>query len=294
MATATGNYPSDNSTLANFKSWAMAISSAFGALGWLQTSDTGQVNWSSIGSVPSNNYVYEVWKANDAQAATLPIFLRIEYGYSSSAPRCRVYAGTGSNGSGTLTGGLLTGAPWEVTYEGSNHGGAGYPCFFSGDAGEFRFYLWQGLTSNSSCVLAVERSKDSSGNKTTEYFTVLCANAYTGTANTFQQTIVSPSLVGNRENGVVCLSLTSGSGTGLWNGTVAALPVFPILGKVGNPMLGMMAAVASDTLDGALVSVVSLYGASHNFVVANRGNFANCLGTRTNGSIALAILLRYE
>ena len=294
MATATGNYVSDNSSLANFKQWAMAISQALAAFGWIPTADSGQVNWSGIAAVPSNAYVYEVWKANDAQAATLPIFLRIEYGYSATSPRTRVTVGTGSNGAGAITGGVISVAPWEITSLETNQGANTFPCFFSGDAGEFRMYLWQSGTVNCGVVFGIERSKDSTGSKTTDYFTVLSANSSNPSNATFQQSVLSSSLVANRESGIIGLGLTNAPGTGLFNGTVLAAPVFPILGKVGNPMLGFAVCEAADVFDGATITVAAMYGGTHTYVAANRTNFGSGSGTRTANGAVMAILMRYE
>lgn len=294
MATATGNYPSDNSSLANFKSWAQAISNAFSTFGWTQTTDTGQVNWSTIAAVPSSTYVYEVWKANDTQASTLPIYVKVEYGFSSTSPRIRMTAGTGSNGSGTITGAVVSSPPWEITSLETNQGATTFPCFFSGDAGEFRMYMWQSTGVSVGVIFVIERSKDSSGNKTTDYFTAASANA-SAVAGANQQSILSTSLVGNRDTGgIIAPALTTGSGTGAFNGTVAAFPVFPVIGKVGNPMLGLMTVAANDVSDGASVTVTSMYGGTHTFVAASKAVFSQVAGLRLTQSTAMAILVRYE
>jgi hypothetical protein len=49
---------------------------------------------------------YEVWRFNDAQQATAPIFLKFEFG--SNVPTVKITVGTGSNGSGTITGTALS------------------------------------------------------------------------------------------------------------------------------------------------------------------------------------------
>jgi hypothetical protein len=45
--TSIQNLVADNGSVANFKSWAMAISAFFTTCGWTQTADTGQVNWAT-------------------------------------------------------------------------------------------------------------------------------------------------------------------------------------------------------------------------------------------------------
>lgn len=292
MATSTGNFVCDNSSLANFKSWAQAISNALSGFGWVQTGDTGQVNWGTIGAVPSSTYVYEIWKANDASAATLPIYLKIEYGFSSTIPRIRITTGTSSNGSGTITGAVGTSTPWQISQEDTNHGASTFPCFFSGDAGQFRAYMWQNVAGLTGVCFGIERSRDSSGNVTTDYFSTLHACSDNVTAR--QQATLSTSLVSNLETGIIGLGGTSGSNTGAFNGTVAALPVIPILGKAGNPMLGFQTCWANDVSDGATVTVASLYGGTHTFVAFSKTNLSSCIGMRSNNNASMALLMLYE
>lgn len=294
MATATGNYPADNSSLANFKSWAQAISNAFATFGWTQTADTGQVNWSTIAAVPSSTYVYEIWKAADTQAATMPIYVKMEYGFSSTQVAFRVTVGTASNGSGSITGAVnfsaLVFGSNDATV--ANQGSTPIPCFFSGDAGEFRMMMWQGNL-NVASAFGIERSKDNTGAKTTDYFTCLQGQAF-GTQRQ-QSTLLS--LISNAlETSIVSVGATTGSGTGSFNGTVAAFPVFPLIGKIGNPMLGWMACVGADVGEGATVTVSSVYGGTHTFIATKVGgtNGFGRVGWYISGGIAGALLMRYE
>jgi len=292
MATATGNYVHDNSSLANFKNWAMPISQALAAFGWIQTADSGQVNWSSIASVPNNAYVYEVWKANDAQAATLPIFLRLEYGYHATTVRIRATVGTGSDGAGNITG-VVTNAPWQLTYTESNNGATIYPCYFSGDAGEFRMYLWQTQSAWTGTIFIIERAKDSLGSKTAEYFTAL--NMMSGgycqykQQTVFSATLLAPLLWTSGNTNALPAAVTTGISTGTWNGKTSAFPCFPVYGQVGNPFLGLVVVHLGDTADGALVTVASMYGATHSYVVA-KGNAFNTVCASGNFCAAM----RYE
>jgi hypothetical protein len=94
---------------AAFRAWGQAISAALAALGLVQTADTGQINWSTV-TKPTVNATaqgYEVWRFADALQATAPVYVKIEYGSATSsttAPGIWVTVGTGSNGSGTITG----------------------------------------------------------------------------------------------------------------------------------------------------------------------------------------------
>lgn len=302
MATLTGTHVCDNSTLAHFKDWAQSISTAFSTFGWTQTTDTGQVNWTTIASVPAaSNYVYEIWQAADTQASTTPIFIKVEYGSGSSGatrPSLRITVGTSSNGSGTITGSIISSAPW---YPGGTSGGAPaqgstlFNCYYSGDAGEIRIYMWSSTSLTLGTVFAIERSKDSSGNKTTDYFTVITVDDLNFNAN--QQSILTSGLIGNLDGGLVALASTSGNSTGAFNGTVCAFPAFPIIGKVGNPMLGLMTAIASDVTYQTVVTVASMYGGTHTYITfksVTGGALPSCIGQRSGTGVAMALLMRYE
>lgn len=306
MATATGNYPMDNSSLANFQAWTTPIFNAFIAFGWLQTADTGQAA-NPPAAVPSNAYAYWVFQANDTQAATSPIFVKVEIGYSATSPRIRLTVGTASNGSGTITGQTVSSAPWDMcapsSYSslGANQGGVTFPCYFSGDAGEFRMYIWQSTTIYSGLLFVIERSKDSTGNKTAEYFTVLAvasASYAASTAFRAQQTI-TPAGPGNLDSGFLTVPLTSGSNTGAAFGTVAALPIFPVIGKCGNPLLGLMSACANDISDGVVCTVNNMYGGTHS-IVSVKGvgvgtvTISQAFGLRSTNAANMGGLMRYE
>jgi hypothetical protein len=155
--------------------------------------------------------------------------------------------------------------------------------------------MWSSSTVNVGAIFGIERSKDSSGNKSTDYFTALSVGTNSNGGN--QQTILSASLIGNHENSVINAAPTGGSATGAFNGTVAAFPLFPVLGKIGNPMLGFMCAAANDVAEASTVTVASMYGSTHTYVAAYGGtstqSISNNLKKNVNATL-MAMLLRYE
>ena len=373
MATATGNYVSDNSSFANFANWATAIGQALLTFGWKQSADTGQIQWlgcsisacsmsgsnatytysglttsgnatafrvgqavtitgftggntgcngtfviTAVGAgtftvvnasgtnnsgatavitkqttAPSSSYLGEIWTAQDAQAATLPIYAKLEYGYSSTSPGFRLTFGTGSNGSGTISN-ILTGYNGNTFTTMANMGATTYPCYFSGDSGEFRMLMWATKNNNDQVVMVIERSKDNSGNKTADYWTVI-VGSQGGSAR--QQTCTGVSTQIAWENWPVAV-ITGGvnRGTAYWNGTVAASPIFPLLGSIGNPMLGLMVCVAADVADNTLVTVSTLYGSTHTYIVTKGGTAIGIkgIGQCFSSANTNACLMRYE
>lgn len=294
MATYTVNLVCDNSTLANFKAWGQGINTALSTLGWVQTADTGQVNWSTVSSVPSNAYVYEIWHSTDPLEGTLPMFLRIDYGYSSTLVGLKFTAGTGSNGAGTITNATVTQlAPGSAQ---SNRGATLLPCYFSNNVGGLVGYLWQSNSLASGVVFNIERSRDTSGNPTAEYFTLA---SVVDAAVVAGQQCVLPAAVGNADSVITGLggpSSQTGSGTGFYGGTVAAYPVFPMgIGKIGNPMLNLLICASVDVVAGATVTVTSMYGSSHVYIVFKSLNsLSGLIGQRTTTGANLSLLTRYE
>lgn len=300
MTTATGSYVCDNSTLTNFKSWAQAISGAFTTMGWAQTTDTGQVNWGTIATVPSSAYVSEIWKTADALSSTLPIFIKIGYGFSTTNPRIQITVGQGSDGSGNITGTTISSSPWVITGTAmTNQSSTTFPCYFSGSTGEFRMYMWSSSTGTLAIqtVFGIERSKSALGADTSDYFTVISAGGQNGGPTIFQQSIKSAS-VGVRDTCWMAIPGSTGSNTGAAFGTVTALPIFPVLGLVGNPFLGWMSAYGADVTNGASVTVSSMYGSTHTYVGCTNATattgIQGAIANKASIGAIMTILMRYE
>lgn len=79
--------------------------------GLTQTTDTGQINTTTVTRAAINTAAgYVILKFNDTLQSTAPIFLKLEFGSGSATTITMMWltVGTGSNGSGTLTGTLTT------------------------------------------------------------------------------------------------------------------------------------------------------------------------------------------
>lgn len=102
MTTASWSTGLNHTSDAGFRAWGAELAAKFAAVGMVQTADTGQINWTTV-TRPSTNTAagYEIWRLSGSA-----LYFKIEYGTGSSAnnPSFWFTAGTGSNGSGTLTG----------------------------------------------------------------------------------------------------------------------------------------------------------------------------------------------
>lgn len=172
-------------TNAHFQAWGNNISNAFSDAGWLKTSDTGQINWATIASPAGANVVcgFEIWQMQDTLQSTAPIFFKVEYGSGTTVNNPCIYTtiGSGSNGSGGLTGYLSPRFPQQ-----SSNGANQCISFVSGSTNRFGIALWASgypsnsvfgipgspITSNTATGImsffSIERTKDTNGNDTAE------------------------------------------------------------------------------------------------------------------------------
>lgn len=93
-----------------FQEWATELYDRLLLVGLIQTADTGQLDSPVVAARPGDatSAGYWIFRMNDTLQITAPIFFRFEVGTllgaSNSYPRIRCYVGTGSDGSGNLTG----------------------------------------------------------------------------------------------------------------------------------------------------------------------------------------------
>jgi hypothetical protein len=305
MATLRKALLFDNSTDANFRSWGSGISTAIASLGMVQTADTGQINWASVTAPAQNVFAgYEIWKnSNDSAFATLPIFFKIEYGTSNAVnggPNVRVQCGTGSNGSGTLTGTSAPAVPLFQTNSGTlNKGSSTFlNCYFSGDGAGARFgmMLWVDDLSGAggNCCWGFERSLSNTGLLyTSQYFTWIVGSHGFSTPVWQQNSIfVSGSAYGSGTPSTTIKGLATvacdNATTYSYNGRgFPILPVFPMVGYLGNPLTIFVGVPPTDVAATTASNFASkqtttqLYGQSMTFLVIKSNPF-NTLAAKTN------------
>lgn len=116
MATSFTNTPIAHTSDATFRTWGSELSGMLGNVGTTsgcltQTSDTGQINWTTVTRPGTNTAAgYEIWQLTDSLGVSSPVYIKLEYGTGvvAAAPLIWVTVGTGTNGAGTLTGSVST------------------------------------------------------------------------------------------------------------------------------------------------------------------------------------------
>jgi hypothetical protein len=321
----------DNSTDAHFRSWGSAMSAAWAGLGFVQTADTGQVNWTTVTRplVLSTYQGYEVWKANDSLQSTCPIIFKIEYGSASTLanPGVRFTFGKGSDGAGSI----LTPSPQMVV--GSNGGTADatnqYECDFSGCASAgvgnpyngaacgllmFRCNASTGVApaSNIPWMICIERSLDNTGAYTGDYYTVVMLWSSSSGATPCYQLSIFPdgsygpqggtwSANGGGTTASVSIPYYGAASTALQNGTyLAACCTFPVVGGLGNPLTCFMHCSFADVSEAATTvsnnkfTVADAYGNSHTYATFKGSGGGGYYLTNIGDKQAYGLLLRWE
>lgn len=270
------HYP-DCSTLANFKAWAQFISNFFTTAGWTQTTDTGQVNWSTIASVPtsSGTAVYEVWKSADAGSTACPIYIKVEYYSSSNSPSTFFTVGTGNtDGAGNLNTPKSARNPLNVyTPDSTNL----HPCYASGDSGSMRIVMFDnGGTGYPDNYIPfgffVSRDYNTSGVIQANYVQVIWLSGQGGSPIPLSQTIYNPVTSGvtpaDTSTLLAALPFTTNT-TGEYGANVLVSPVFPFVGALGNPNINHFVARETDFSDEASF-YMTVYNTSHLYQVWNQ------------------------
>jgi hypothetical protein len=165
MATTfSGILQPTNSTDALFRRWVQFVHDALSVGGWVQTADTGQINPSTVTAPVAGNTMqgYEVWRMDDSLQGSFPVFLKLEYGSGNGGanePAVQITLGTGSNGSGTLTGAFLS----ALRVDNASNGATQSFSHSSGSPSHIAVALFVTGTGTHLLSFSIERARNSSG-----------------------------------------------------------------------------------------------------------------------------------
>jgi hypothetical protein len=151
---ATLSVSSDSQQNGTLSTAVQAIFTNLLAGGWVQTADTGQTT-----TVVVNGSGYQVWRMNDALQSTSPVYIKVSWG--TSGVLLFLTVGTGSNGTGTITGlwyysGQITTTQLATVMK----------SYYSSGVSRFSWALF--TASTASMYFSLERTKDANGNDTSE------------------------------------------------------------------------------------------------------------------------------
>lgn len=165
MTTATANFAFRTDTAANARTWLDGVKNLITTAGLVQTSDTGQLDSSTVTSNPGTNvnFGYQVFKFPDAQQSAMPVFIRLQYQVNSGYPFIQYTVGASTDGAGSIADPIISG-------QSGNSGGTSavnsYACYVGGTFSMVMGYgiFDQGNQNNCVINLTIDRARDSSGN----------------------------------------------------------------------------------------------------------------------------------
>lgn len=217
MSVVTFSKAPNNTSDTYFRDWGSTISSAISTVGWVQTSDTGQINWTTVTypTAADTSKGYEIWRMNDSLQSTAPLFLKIEYGSGGGAgfPALWVTVGTGTDGAGNLTGQVST----RRNLRCGNYTATLTPGFVSGTSSRLLIGFCIGNNGNNGVVtygmvVSVERSHDTSGADTSGGALILTWSNSGPAPTTGSQYLPSSGTIPSVYTGFNCSSPPTGTG----------------------------------------------------------------------------------
>ena len=157
-----------HNTVDAFKAWVSSLSTALDEIGFIKSSDSGQLSIPGITSIPATNAVagYEIRYLNDSLHATAPIYVKLEYGTAdtSGRPALAISVGTGTNGAGTLSGVFGARYAFNPGWPASAGSLNCYACMVNGCVWfDFCSTLFAASSATTSFCLVIARTVDGAG-----------------------------------------------------------------------------------------------------------------------------------
>lgn len=277
MATRFDNtlFPS-NSTDAIFRAWASFIHNTLVTTGgWTNTGDTGQVDLTTVAFPTGTNDKegYKIYAMADALQATSPVYMRIDYGSSSASltPGIWLTIGTGSNGSGTITGIVFNGG--SVTAPtiacGGNNAVTVNNSYGSADTNRVQIMMFVNSSQNTrGLMFSLERSKDANG-ADTGHGLILVGSSNSGSTNLGRYIIMAGGTQPADEGGIQFI-LSSANPT-TFGGNVGVGLSVPMAGYALQPGTGIVVVRVNDFAAESSFSM-SVYGATRTYQLAHTQN----------------------
>jgi hypothetical protein len=282
------------------------ISNGFRTLGLANTSDTGQA------SPPATKNDMEVFKFTDSLQATAPVIFKIYYngrlgGVGDSDPPAayQVQVGIATDGAGNFVGNNYSPLVNMVPQGGNGPTSAQTTVNFrqyvymSGATNRITVAIGEGPDVNANLVFNIERTKDLSGNDTSDG--IIFQWVQSNYSYLYCRLNGAPSAVGNMVipfNGTVAgyNSLLNSAINEQSNtlaspmGRIASLPITPFNFRPYNAGMGLQLYYSSD-FPMYTPFTIPMYGANHTYLPLNQGRQVNYTGPL---SAPVSLMMRYE
>lgn len=285
MATDQRNLPAFLSNDADFRTWGAGISAQLAAMGLVKVTGAGEIDHATsvrpaintFNSKSGGTNGYEIWRFADSLQATVPVFIKLEYGIGAVADRPALAYTVGSthDGSGTLGGQLGTRKLLAVQV--SKTAGIQLASYCSGSTDRLSMVTnMDSGNSSFSLTMVIERPKDGTGTSTADGVVTL------GHASSLSVQSIPASGAVPAQSSISCFARMNANGqTSNLGGNVA---VCPHLAFFGNFRYGTSLGYAATDI-GALASFTMTHmGSTHTYMPIGT------TGQAPNPSDAYAIL----
>lgn len=247
---------------ATWRAMLAAIKTNIEAMGWVQTSDTGQLDVTTTlkPTASGQSRGYLLWRANDALAGSYPMILRLNFGSGTSSTSLRVNVQIGSitDGAGTFN---PTSNFWNRgDMDLQSTSATAYECYFCGDTNRLAFILWDNHPTTDRCLgISLERTHDSVAADTN---VGIFATTSRGTIDNWHRVITYAGTMGGAETklmGPVPVNQT------LIGTSVGLFPIFPLYVVSLNQSV-LWATYHTSDITGNTIITFTMYGVTMTFL----------------------------
>jgi hypothetical protein len=298
MTTASWSTVLDQTSDAAFRTWGLELNTKFSAVGMVQTADTGQINWTTVtrAAVINTAAGYEIWKLSSGN-----LYFKIEYGTGNTQPTLPslwLTTGTGSNGSGTLTGQLSTRTQVGKVATTIGSTSTNYQSYLCATANYFglSWKIGSAITANMPrAFMAVAQTVDSTGTATSiGYFQTV--NTTSAAVPTYQNVATTAGVTGAAiaVNNYMLVPGVNGTPANSLDGAgnnQAFLWWFNILGTTPmTPLLHLGGVLATDLTLGNTATMTLVGSTSHTYLNAALSSIADASGQIAAASLGVIMM----
>jgi hypothetical protein len=290
MAVSYFDSAPSNATDTSFRAWGKGLSDALAAVGMIKTSDTGQIDWTSVlkPSAAATSQGYEMWRFSDSLQSETPVYIKIQYGSGYSSVYnfgISITVGKATDGAGEFIGERSS----EKIIYATGYTTSTYTTYVSGSTDRLSICLFRYYTYNA--LFIIERTKNSSGANTSVGVDIIHSAKNSSSINeTYQQFLPKNGLRYPYISSYIgcCCAFPYNATTAVYGDTIGLFPIFTLIGGAHFPSLGGLVYFSGDITANTDVSITML-GSAHTYKATGV-----TIATINGNANAKSIAMRYE
>ncbi len=291
-------------TDAIFRAWVQFIHDTLITTGgWVDPGDTGQMTISTaVHTTTANTKVgYRIYRMADSLQGSFPVYMKLHFGSanSSTTPGMWISFGTGSDGTGNLTGITLATFATTAMLATASVAGTAMNCYGSASTSRFSLGMFVDTTAGHGLQLSVERTKDSTGADTGDG--ILLSGSSGGAQVPIQAAGTNWTTYLIRAGGTqptdeygLNFVLTRNNPSETFGGDIGVGVIIPFKGVAQQPGVGMVVVNSSDvSAEGTFTA--TLYGSTRTYQQLNSAQaYRPTSATAATAHTSSRICIRYD